>query len=245
MQLKKVNYAILVLIFILSLLLVYVLLKAIFFGNEKIEWGSVSDWISSLSTFFTLVVAFKAYRAAPNWLNQKLDESALSQATEIISRDLYRYRKLIEKPYNEIANYVTLRDLADEDQDPYLIDFIQGYKELDNTINEISELGIKIEGDFIALHKMGWVLEEEAYDKYKKLDASTNNLYSNYINLKRLISIYEKLIIENQENNAHVIKEKIVKTSELSFEKYQKFSDDFQCFFHYSDHIPVYFEGKH
>lgn len=90
----------------------------------KKDIGNLSDWISSLSTFLTLIVAYKAYKAAPNWLNQKLDEGALTQATQIISRDLYQYRKLIERPYDEISCFVLLKDLANEDEDFFHIPMI-------------------------------------------------------------------------------------------------------------------------
>ena len=48
----------------------------------KIELGSFSDWVSSLSTFGTLIVAFLAYKKAPEWINQKMNEDAFSIAKE-------------------------------------------------------------------------------------------------------------------------------------------------------------------
>lgn len=208
--------------------------------------GNVSDWISSLSTFLTLIVAYKAYKAAPNWLNQKLDETALTQATQIISRDLYQYRKLIEAPYNEVYNFVMLKDLADENEDvePYLYEFMQNFKRLDNVIHQISEQKNKIEGDFVALHKMGWALEHNAYDKYKKLNESTSKLQSNYNGIFRLINIHDKFINDNNLIRADDTKNKIHKLCEKNYYLFDSFNECFQLFFHHSKHIPLYFEGK-
>lgn len=208
--------------------------------------GTVSDWISSLSTFLTLIVAYKAYKAAPNWLNQKLDESALTQATQIISRDLYQYRKIIEAPYNEINNFVMLKDLADENEDvaPYLYEFMQKFRRFDDIIHQISEQKSKIEGDFVALHKMGWALEDNAYDKYKNLNKSTSKLQSNYSSIYSLIRIHDKFMEEDNHLKASNVKSKIYKLCDMNYELFNKFDECFQLFFHHSKHIPLYFGGK-
>lgn len=63
----------------------------------KIEIGSISDWISSLSTAGTLLVAYMAYRKAPQWLNQRMHEDALSMATNLIFDDYANLnRKVIQ-----------------------------------------------------------------------------------------------------------------------------------------------------
>jgi len=77
---------------------------------NKIEYGSLSDWISSLSTFFTLVVAYMAYKAAPKWLQQKYDETAFSIASPLIEekiplaksslRSLKQYLDELTRSYN-------------------------------------------------------------------------------------------------------------------------------------------------
>lgn len=38
------------------------------------EYGSLSDWVSSLCSFGTLIIAYKAYKAAPKWISKKENE---------------------------------------------------------------------------------------------------------------------------------------------------------------------------
>ncbi|WP_157037505.1 hypothetical protein [Erwinia piriflorinigrans] len=52
------------------------------------EWGSVSDWISSLSSFGTLAVAYMAYKAAPDWINRKNIEDGSKIAQEFIKKQV-------------------------------------------------------------------------------------------------------------------------------------------------------------
>lgn len=44
---------------------------------------SITDWISAVSTFGTLIVAYLVYRKAPEWLGKKLDEESVYLATDI------------------------------------------------------------------------------------------------------------------------------------------------------------------
>ncbi|HEP1044910.1 TPA: hypothetical protein ACGD5E_004057 [Serratia marcescens] len=47
------------------------------------EIGSISDWLSSLSTFGTLVIAGMAYRKAPDWFESKHNEVRFEYAMSI------------------------------------------------------------------------------------------------------------------------------------------------------------------
>ncbi|HEJ0329286.1 hypothetical protein I5M92_18935 [Serratia marcescens] len=48
------------------------------------EIGSISDWVSSLSNFGTLVIAGMAYRKAPDWFESKRNETSYEHAKKII-----------------------------------------------------------------------------------------------------------------------------------------------------------------
>lgn len=66
------------------LLCLFMMTKYFFFkDNKPLELGNLSDWISSLSTLGTLVIAYKAFKAAPNWLSQKFDEESLKTGLAI------------------------------------------------------------------------------------------------------------------------------------------------------------------
>ncbi|CZW16945.1 hypothetical protein ABK836_16385 [Enterobacter hormaechei] len=94
MEYKKLNQTILAFVLILSLLLICVILKALFFGNNNFEWGSFTDWISSLSTLGTLGVAYAAYRKAPEWMYQKHYDMVSKVIEEAIYEDLRKLSSL-------------------------------------------------------------------------------------------------------------------------------------------------------
>ncbi|MDD7993783.1 hypothetical protein [Kosakonia radicincitans] len=82
------------------------------------EFGSLTDWISSLSTFFTLVVAWKAYKAAPQWIKEKQNEEGfnhiktlMSEYDEIVSTIIRLHSEILtikrnDKQYNILADKI-------------------------------------------------------------------------------------------------------------------------------------------
>lgn len=85
MDYKKINLTLLVIIFVLILILICIVFKTLFFDGSSFEWGSFTDWISSLSTFLTLIVAWKAYRAAPQWIKEKQKEEGFNHTKALMS----------------------------------------------------------------------------------------------------------------------------------------------------------------
>lgn len=66
------------------LLCLFMMTKYFFFkDNKPLELGNLSDWVSSLSTLGTFIVAWMAFKSAPNWLSQKFDEESLKIGLEI------------------------------------------------------------------------------------------------------------------------------------------------------------------
>lgn len=49
------------------------------------ELGSLTDWISSLSTAGTLYIAYMAYKKAPDWISTKRNESGFEHVTNIMA----------------------------------------------------------------------------------------------------------------------------------------------------------------
>lgn len=58
------------------------LIKYIFGG---VTWGSFTDWVSALSTAGTLLVAYKAYKDAPQWIREKQNTEGFSHASKIMN----------------------------------------------------------------------------------------------------------------------------------------------------------------
>lgn len=102
MDYKKLNMALFITVIVLITVAVFAFLKVLFSDTKALEWGSISDFISSISTFGTLLVAFFAYKAAPQWVKQKqYDEginhvkSLMAEYDEIVSSILELHPEII------------------------------------------------------------------------------------------------------------------------------------------------------
>ncbi|EKD5160985.1 hypothetical protein OR235_004578 [Enterobacter cloacae] len=52
---------------------------------NSLEWGSVSDWVSTGSSIATAYIAYLAYKSVPNWINQKRFEAGFNHVTSLMS----------------------------------------------------------------------------------------------------------------------------------------------------------------
>lgn len=92
MNIKKWNTYLLSVVLLLIIVAVLVTVKILFTDISGFEWGSVTDWISSLSTAGTLCVAILAYRKAPEWMAQKHYDIAHNIIEDAIYNDLAKVR---------------------------------------------------------------------------------------------------------------------------------------------------------
>ncbi len=125
----------------------------------SLDFGSVPDWFSALSSVFTAFVAWKAFRAAPNWFKQKLDESAISLALDLVEN----YAPKID---DEIRKVITIN----ADSKRKVESFVDGRTyysnyDLDSKIKEVIEIieNMKPLFDSVeicesALKKRGWII---------------------------------------------------------------------------------------
>lgn len=91
LNIRKYNLILINTVLLLFLVGLLVGLKILFTGNN-IFGGSITDWISALSTAGTLGVAYAAYRKAPEWMTQKHYEIAYKIVDDAIYNDLSRVR---------------------------------------------------------------------------------------------------------------------------------------------------------
>ncbi|EPA2040064.1 hypothetical protein ACQ092_000267 [Escherichia coli] len=85
MDYKKFNITLVITVIVLLAVAVFAFLKVLFSNSKALEWGSVSDFISSISTFGTLLVAFFAYKAAPQWIRQKQNEEGFKHVSTMLA----------------------------------------------------------------------------------------------------------------------------------------------------------------
>ncbi|WP_208744530.1 hypothetical protein [Citrobacter portucalensis] len=91
-NLKKINSILISIVLLLLSIAILIGIKLLFSNAKGFEWGSVTDWISSLSTAGTLCIAFLAYRKAPEWMAQKHYDIAHNIIEDAIYNDLAKVR---------------------------------------------------------------------------------------------------------------------------------------------------------
>lgn len=84
MEFKKINMALVITVIVLFTVSIFTFLKVLFSDAKSLEWGSISDYISSISSFGTLLVAYFAYKAAPQWIHQKQNEEGFNHVSNML-----------------------------------------------------------------------------------------------------------------------------------------------------------------
>ncbi|MFW4168011.1 hypothetical protein [Klebsiella pneumoniae] len=115
MGLKIYNHTILVVSIILLLFCCLIIAYAVGFSSILYEMEKFPDWLSSISTFGTLVVAYSAYKKAPEWISQRMHEDAFSLAKKIILDDYPSLKEKIDNAGNQVSYNVIYFDLLDDD----------------------------------------------------------------------------------------------------------------------------------
>ncbi|HFR1090664.1 TPA: hypothetical protein ACHUSF_004412, partial [Shigella sonnei] len=103
MDCRKLNIVLLSTVAVLLVVVILVLIKSLFVGSEGFEWGSVSDWVSSIANLIMAGAALYAAWNAKNWFQTKIKENALNQVTKFWTNcDLFSLEML--KTYENICN---------------------------------------------------------------------------------------------------------------------------------------------
>ncbi|CAI1684229.1 Uncharacterised protein [Serratia liquefaciens] len=153
---KWTNRIITGLVIVLLSLIVLLLIGVMFYNSDKkMEIGSLTDWISSLSTFCTLVVACMAYKKAPDWIKQKVDENSLVIATKIICESypsVLDSIKEIEEPFISSGYRAFLNSKIGCES------LLKQVKRVDKTAWELFKKVRELENELILLERHGWDL---------------------------------------------------------------------------------------
>ncbi|MCS4493663.1 hypothetical protein NXS97_05505 [Pantoea sp. B623] len=202
---KKNFYIAYLIIFILTLpfsILFWVVLFFLFKNSiaPTLEYGSVSDWVSSISTALTLLVAWQAYKAAPDWLKQKHDEQTLELAAKLIESENDKLIKLKKDLFDTGGDFSKSVRVCYRHHDNQRAHALSGkYKEL------ISDLSLQVENTekiISSLIRRGWTLKSNYYGKYKEIDSKLNgSLVSNFFELTYIAFLTESKHIKNWEES--------------------------------------------
>jgi len=215
------------------------LLKAVFTGAE---FGSVSDWVSSISTFGTLIVALIALKKAPDWINQKKHEDGYELAKKLIVYEYPELTSIISKYQNhlqiikqksegdDIIIALLNADITIEDCDYMLALF-----------NNAEVTPLNIRKSIKQLSRFNWFLKKDVNDLVNIIHSQYDSLHlQNYaicnaikisLNSNKNINNSITTVLNSIRNNVDKI--------QVTIKKFEEFDVDFENYFDKSNAIIV------
>ncbi|POE40255.1 hypothetical protein [Pectobacterium odoriferum] len=205
---------------------------------------NITDLISSLSTFGTLCVAYAAYRKAPDWIQQRKNESAyniafklidneiprLSHSIKTYSHSLKRLRTVLNRVNDDIHDKLAIKTTHD------LINLTQSNQKLlltlsfdiKDSIEKLKRLGCKIKNKNIEnLRHWCFELDKKTEVINEGLDFDLQLIFSENPSIKDNC-IFE--IIENIEKNIRFFNHAL-----SNLEQANSDNNDFAAHFNFSN----------
>lgn len=148
-------------IFILSIFLLGVLSALLIYitVSSKVDFGSFPDWISAAGSVGTLYIAWRALQAAPNWFKQKLDESAIPLAVEMIENIAPEINKRMEDVLMRHGDIKSNLNYYTESGSYYRnFELKEKIDEMVQIIRSLEKLYLSMERIEESLNKRGWTL---------------------------------------------------------------------------------------
>ncbi|MEW5497920.1 hypothetical protein ABGT23_20110 [Enterobacter cloacae] len=160
----KLLRVILVILACLAGLCVVIVAGAIFKNSvwHSLDFGSVTDWISAMSSAATLIIAWKAYRSAPNWFKQKLDESAIVFAIDFIEKNATELESRIKKVMiinGAVKQWLSHYHDTGKQVDP--LEFLSKMKEATVVIGSLDDIYNSMSSLENSLRKRGQMIKKE------------------------------------------------------------------------------------
>lgn len=205
MKFKKYNNALICSVLVLLWVTILALVKVLFHGGNKLEWGSVSDWFNTAGTLGTLAIAYFAYKKAPEWINRKIDEDALTLGTESyyiliedIQTNILRIRNLINHPRNRIYPFSSIiQEVVDSNGDIEYKSADSLWAEFKNCISfdafpEVATSQIKLVKNLNRLKFMGWMHNPDKAILVNKVISDINKLIHLKFEINNIIEYAQK-----------------------------------------------------
>lgn len=222
MELKIYNRIILVVSIVLLFLCVFIICYSIKFNGVKIEFDSVSDWVSSLSTLGTLIVAYSAYKKAPEWLNQRMHEDAFSLAKKLMLDDYPLLKRKVDKAGALVGYNDAQLDMIGDD-----FKLFMSVDDCDKALSVFHDLQYtpsQIKINLESLSKLGWSIRPEILIINEKMDAHYKTMNKMYVMAYTAI----RTIVANPDGNYRAIYSKSVGNS---FKKFAKHEEQFDLLY--------------
>lgn len=222
---KLTNRVLTGLVIILLTLLVLLLISTIFYNSDKkMEISSLTDWVSSLSTFGTLIVACMAYKKAPEWMAQKHYDIVSKVIEEAIYEDLRKLSSLSYQYKSHIVHtgLILKNSLGKKEGLPSNIE--ETLEKLEKLLIEFFNLSYSIQNRLKAIPRYNYVITPytlNVIDKIKNAADKYNNLQT-----KIEIAAHEvNSLVDADEKAINLTKEEISDIQRESIELNKKLSE--------------------
>ncbi|MGR5944891.1 hypothetical protein [Enterobacter sp. C4G1] len=153
---SKINWNTCLLTTVVALLIVaiLVLIKILFAGVNGFEWGSVSDWFSSISNIIMACAAVYAALQAKKWFKQKKYELAHSLSRDL-TFTLYEIKNILLELHGTVKIFTTSSTTKND------------LAEIKLYIDKICTLISKKEKMLFDLKRLNWNLKDEFTNIYQ------------------------------------------------------------------------------
>lgn len=141
-QITLVQKVLISIIIVFLLLLTLIVLGLLYSNNNKFEWGSVSDWVSCFSSLLTTLIAYRVYKEAPKWIENKHNETGFEIATSLITRYDKHVQNIQKIHFDVIRSTISEKDRLDLKND--ITVYIYDYFELSSDILSLKRWRISI-----------------------------------------------------------------------------------------------------
>ncbi|NIG74210.1 hypothetical protein F3J34_11440 [Klebsiella sp. Ap-873] len=204
MNIRNWNRALLTVVLILLSLVGLVLIKVLFHGGSKLEWGSLSDMVSAACNVAMAGAAVYAAWNARDWFTSKIYESAFKVAEELkddlesLSRSIDINNKIILSRINFFIKHPSIKTCDDAS------DYWLEYREYLPKINDLRRKMAKIES-------LGMIIKEK-----KLLKEIIDNCEKYYISTILIFRYQSELRYEEQSIDNFRYQEEINSLSAIS-----------------------------
>ncbi len=144
------------------------------------EFGNLMDLFNTAGTLGTLFVAYKAFKAAPNWFNQKMDEAAFDIANDFITHDVPIFKKFINELVLPFEYYPSDSDYFSSHEFNLLKKQLNEDEEANKKLKLI-ELHSNLELMLRKLSRLGWNLKNKNKEEFDLISNNMSEFYSVYI----------------------------------------------------------------
>ncbi|EOZ7623497.1 hypothetical protein UXP41_04270 [Enterobacter hormaechei] len=110
MELKKLNTSLLLLVNILVFIAILCLIKILFNGVKKFEWGNVADWVNAICNIIIALSVIYAGLQARNWFKQNKKLNSLSSSHKLAMKYESLLWEINSRLYNDTLIIASIHD---------------------------------------------------------------------------------------------------------------------------------------